>query len=45
VDVPLARLFVVEPAYEEQFFAEIAKGFEHLPQFHVFALSLRPPFL
>ncbi len=45
VDISLLRLFVVEAPDDQHLFAEIVQWREHFPQFHLFALAFRPPFL
>ncbi len=45
VDVPLARLLVVEAADEEHLLADGRERREHLAEFHRRAFAARPPFL
>jgi hypothetical protein len=45
VDVPLARLFVEQPAHEQQALAERHQRRQHLAELHRGAFAARPPFL
>ena len=43
VDVPLERLLVVQPADEQQLFAEVGQRLQHGTEFHLLPCAFRPP--